>query len=64
MRVKALRRCVSRTSILSMVFKLAKSAEGHWVKLCGTAQMAKLMQGLLFKNGVEVRKESRQKIAA
>ena len=64
LRTAKTRGCVSRTSILSMVFKLAKSAEGHWVKLCGTAQIAKLMQGVLFKNGVEVRKESRQEIAA
>jgi hypothetical protein len=47
-----------------MVFKLARSAEGHWVKLCGAAQMAKLMHGVPFKNGVEVKKEGRQEIAA
>ena len=64
LRTAKTRGCVSRTSILSMVFKLAKSAEGHWVQLCGSAQMATLMQGVLFKNGVEVRKESRQEIAA
>ena len=37
LRTAKTRGCVSRTSILSMLFKLAKSAEGHWVKLCGTA---------------------------
>ncbi len=64
LRTAKTRGCVSRTSILSMVFRLARSAEGHWVKLCGAAQMAKLMHGVPFKNGVEVQKESRQEIAA
>jgi transposase-like protein len=64
LRTAKTRGCVSRTSILSMVFKLARSAEGHWVKLCGAAQRAKLMHGVPFKNGVEVQKESRQEIAA
>jgi hypothetical protein len=47
-----------------MVFTLARSAEGHWVKLCGAAQMATLMHGVPFKNGVAVQKERYQKIAA
>lgn len=64
LRTAKTRGCVSRTSILSMVFKLAKSAESRWLKLRGTQQIAKLLQGAQFKNGVEVQKESRQEIAA
>jgi putative transposase len=56
--------CISRTSILSMVFKLARSAEGRWLRLRGTELIAKLIQDVQFKNGVEVQKESRQEIAA
>jgi putative transposase len=55
---------VSRTRILSMVFRLARRAEGHWVKLCRAAQMAKLMHGVPFKHGVDVQKARRQEIAA
>jgi transposase-like protein len=58
------RGCVSRASILSMVFKLAKSAEGRWLRLRGTEQIAKLMHGVQFKNGVETPQENRQEIAA
>ncbi|MDE3042909.1 MAG: IS256 family transposase, partial [Nitrospirota bacterium] len=64
LRTAKTRGCVSRTSLLSMVFKLAKSAEGRWLKLRGTELIAKLMQGVQFKNGVEVQKENRQEIAA
>jgi putative transposase len=64
LRTAKTRGCVSRTSILAMVFKLAKSAEGRWLKLRGTELIAKLLQGVQFKNGVEVQKENRQEIAA
>ena len=58
------RGCVSCTSILSMVFKLAKSAEGRWRRLRGTEQITKLLHGVPFKNGVETQKENCQEIAA
>ena len=64
LRTAKTRGCVSRTSILAMVFKLAKSAEGRWLRLRGPEQLAKLVQGVPFTNGVEVQKESRQEIAA
>lgn len=55
---------VSRTSLLSMVFKLAKSEERRWLRLRGPEQLVKLVQGVQFNNGVEGPKESRQEIAA
>lgn len=64
LRTAKTRGCVSRTSILSMVFKLAKSAESRWLRLRGTEQITKLLHGVQFKNGVETKKESRQEIAA
>lgn len=64
LRTAKTRRWVSRTSSLAMVFKLAKSAEGRWLRLRGTAQLAKLLRGVPFTNGVNVQKEGRQEIAA
>ncbi len=58
------RGCGSRVSILSTVFKLAQSAEQRWQKLHGTEMIAKVITGIQFRNGVEVRKKDRQKIAA
>jgi len=58
------RGCGSRTSILSTVFKLAQSAEQRWQKLRGVEMIAKVITGVQFRNGVEVQKKGRQKIAA
>lgn len=64
LRTAKTRGCVSRTSILAMVFMLAKSAERRWLRLRGTELIAKILQGVQFKNGVAVQKERRQEIAA
>ena len=64
LRTTKTRGCVSRASILSMVFKLAKSAEGRWLKLRGAELIAKVITGAPFKDGVEVPKENPQEIAA
>ena len=58
------RGCGSRASILSTVFKLAQSAEQRWQKLRGAELIAKVVTGVQFRNGVEVPKKDRQKIAA
>src|SRR5256885_17000854 len=58
------RGCGSRASILSTVFKLAQSAEQRGQKLSGPEMIAKGITGVQFKNGVEVPKKDRQKIAA
>jgi len=54
----------SRASILSTVFKLAQSAEQRRQKLRGAAMIAKIITGVQFRNGFEVLKKDRQKIAA
>ena len=58
------RGCGSRASILSTVFKLAQSAEQRWQKLRGAEMIAKVITGVQFRNGVEVTKKDRQKLAA
>ena len=58
------RGCGSRASILSTVFKLTQSAEQRWQKLHGAEMIAKVITGIQFRNGVEVQKKDRQKIAA
>jgi putative transposase len=55
------RGCVSRESILAMMFMLVKSAERHWRKLNGIPRLAQVIQGVVFKDGV---REDIEKIAA
>jgi putative transposase len=61
LRTAKTRGCVSRASILSMVFKLTKSAEQRWLKLRGPERIAEVIRGVQFKNGVP---EELKKIAA
>jgi putative transposase len=64
LRTAKTRGCVSRGSILSMVFKLVKSAEGRWRALRGSEMIAKVITGVQFKDGIEMRNQVRQKAAA
>ena len=64
LRTAKTRGCGSRASILSMVFKLSKSAEQRWLKLRGAEMIAKVITGVPFKNGIEVQQTVRQEIAA
>ena len=48
--------CGSRIATLSMVFKLSISAESHWRKLRGSQMIPKVMNGVQFKDGEELKK--------
>ncbi|WP_348760051.1 transposase [Candidatus Methylocalor cossyra] len=61
LRTARTRGCVSRESILAMVFMLVKSAERHWRKLNGIPRLAQVIEGVVFKDGV---REDAEKIAA
>jgi len=64
LRTAKTRGCVSRASILAMVFKLAKSAEQRWLKLRGAERIAEIIRGVQFKNGVSMEAKTDQMIAA
>ena len=61
LRTAKTRGCVSRESILAMVFMMVKSAERHWRKLNGIPRLAEVIEGVVFKDGV---REEIEKIAA
>lgn len=48
--------CGSRKATLSMVYKLGISAQKHWRKLRGHQLIEKVVQGVKFKDGEEVKK--------
>jgi putative transposase len=64
LRTAKTRGCVSRSSILSMVFKLTRSAEQRWLLLRGSELIAKLIAGIQFKDGVITKAENHQRVAA
>ena len=53
-RTKRSKGCLSREGMLHMMFKLGQCAEEKWRKLRGFNQLAKVITGVKFKNGIEV----------
>jgi len=64
LRTKKTRGCVSRTTILTMVFRLGLSAEKGWRKLRGFRQLADVINGVKFIDGIEEKIIKRQRNAA
>ena len=52
LRTAKTRGCVSRESILAMVFKLGMSAQRKWRRLRGFAHLAAVIEGVRFPNGL------------
>ena len=52
LRTKKTKGCGSRTATITMVFKLAQSAEKRWRKLNGYALIADVVAGRIFEDGV------------
>ena len=63
LRTAKTRGCVSRNSILSMVFKLSQSAEKRWRKLRGFKKLADVVQGIRFKDGIRAVSDADQEAA-
>ena len=53
-RTKRSKVCLSRDSMLHMMFKLGQCAEKNWGRLRGFDYLAKLVIGIKFKDGIEV----------
>ena len=46
--------CVSRNTMLAMIYKLGMSAEKRWRRIRGFNYLAKVINGVKFRDGVEV----------
>ena len=53
-RTTRMKRCVTRDSMLHMIFKLGQCAEKNWRKLRGFKYLAKVVEGVTFVNGEEI----------
>lgn len=52
------RNCLSRQTALTMVFKLCRCAEKRWRRLNGSEYLGKVIEGVRFQDGVEVKEEA------
>ena len=57
-RSKQTKGCVTRITMLSMIFKLGECAQSAWHKLRGFRELGKVIEGVKFKDGVEVTDEA------
>lgn len=64
LRTAKTRNCVSRVTILTMVFKLGLSAEKGWRKLRGFRQLADVINNVKFIDGIDEKTVQQQKRAA
>jgi transposase-like protein len=52
--------CLTRDGMLSMIFKLGMSAEKNWHRLRGFQSLAKVIEGVKFRDGIEVQQRVRK----
>ncbi|MEM6485591.1 MAG: IS256 family transposase, partial [Pseudomonadota bacterium] len=45
--------CVTRTTMLAFIFKLGQCAEQRWRRIRGFNHLAKVIEGVRFKDGIE-----------
>lgn len=56
-RTKRVKGCFSRTTILTMVFKMCQSAQKRWSRIYGFERVAEVIKGVKFVNGISSIKE-------
>ncbi|MYA36257.1 MAG: IS256 family transposase [Gammaproteobacteria bacterium] len=55
--------CVTRKTMLSMIYKMGMSAERSWKRLRGFRQLAQVIEGVQFKDGKQVINENSREAA-
>ena len=60
LRTAKTRGCLSRQTVLPMVFKLALSAQKRWRRLNGSELLADVVGGVRFEDGVKVTEETQK----
>jgi putative transposase len=50
--------CLSNKTALAMIFKLAEAAEKSWRRLDGHNQLPKVIIGVRFADGIEIKSQA------
>ena len=58
LRTDKTRGCVSKDTILALVFKLVQSAEKRWLRIRGFKYLADVITGVPFKDGLRVEEDT------
>jgi len=62
-RTRRTKGCGTRTATLTMTYKMAMEAEKHWRRINGYEMIIKIFQGIKFVDGLEVTRETEEKVA-
>ena len=54
LRTDKTRGCVSKDTILALVFKLVESAQKSWLRIRGFKYLADVIEGVKFNDGIRV----------
>jgi hypothetical protein len=54
--------CLTRAGMLAMIFKLSQSAEKSWRRLRGFERLGKVIDGVKFRDGIEVQQRVRKTV--
>jgi len=57
-RTKRAKGYLSRDGMLQMMFKLGQCAQQNWRRLCGFEYLNKVITGVKFKDGVEIKQSA------
>ena len=57
-RTRTTRDCLSRDTMLAMMFKLGQCAESRWRRLRGFRRLGQVIEGVPFKDGIEVQSDT------
>ena len=63
-RTKRSKGCLTRTTMLGMMYRLGMCAEKKWRRLRGFRQLGKVIEGVKFINGIEVNYNETDQVAA
>lgn len=58
LRTAKVRNCFSTTTVVTMAFQLCRCAQKRWIKLHGFQKLAKVIQGVIFTDGIEVERQA------
>ena len=58
-RTRQAKGCVTRITMLTMIYKMGLCAEDSWRKLRGFKHLAKVIEGVRFKDGIEVTEDDK-----
>lgn len=55
LRTAKVRNCFSATTVITMAFQLCRCAQKRWIKLHGFQKLAKVIEGVKFVDGMEIK---------